>query len=68
MAPLLMYTVLQINHIYEYIDYRTLRTVIEAEAIDLVICDHNAYACHDVVRDIKIPYIVTMVNNDAPGM
>ncbi|CDH51397.1 hypothetical protein RO3G_04544 [Lichtheimia corymbifera JMRC:FSU:9682] len=48
-------------------NYRTLRTVIEAEAIDLVICDHNAYACHDVVRDIKIPYIVTMVNNDAPA-
>lgn len=63
-----MYIVLQTNPIYEYVDYRTLRTIIEAESIDLVICDHNAYACHDVVKHIKIPYIVTMINNDAPGM
>lgn len=48
-------------------DYNALQEIIKNESIDVVLCDHVSFGCQQVVKDSKLPLIITLVINDADG-
>lgn len=49
-------------------DYNALQGIIDAESIDVALCDHVSFACQEAAKDSKVPLIITMVINEAEGI